>query len=410
MDLFSQSRSLKVPLAERLRPKSIDEFIGQSHLMGSKKILRHLIESKSLFSLILWGPPGVGKTTLANLLAESTGSEFVPTSAVTANVKDLKDIMTEAENRLKLYNKKTILFIDEIHRFNKAQQDYLLPFVEKGTVIFIGATTENPSFEVISPLLSRVKVLVLQRLTPEDIKFIIQRGLSLLHIKITPPALEFMSQAANGDARSALNTLEVAHHLMQIQKISDLTETILEEALQKKNLYTDKTGEEHYNLISAFIKSMRGSDPDAAIYWMSRMLESGEDPLFIARRMVIFASEDIGNADPQALPLAVATMQAVDFVGLPEARINLAQAVTYLASAKKSNASYMALLSALEDIESHGNLDVPLHLRNAPTQFMKNIGYGKGYQYAHDQKDSKVTHHHLPERLIGKKYYYPPRP
>ena len=408
MDLFDQKVQKEVPLAERMRPHTIAEFVGQEHLVGPKKVLRNLLESKSLFSMILWGPPGVGKTTLAHLLAQETQSIFIATSAVTANVKELKEIMAEAQNQLKLYHKKTILFIDEIHRFNKAQQDYLLPFVEKGTVTLIGATTENPSFEVNAPLLSRTRVLVLERLTPSHIEAVIQKALEHLHLTIDPKALHFLAEFSNGDLRSALNTLELASHFCIQSKAQTLSLAFVEEALQKKNLYYDKNREEHYNIISALHKSMRGSDPDAALYWLCRMLEAGEDPLFIARRMVVFASEDIGNADPQALPLAVATMQAVDFIGMPEAKIPLAQTVTYLATAPKSNASYAALLKVTEDIKATGNLDVPLYLRNAPTQLMKNLGYGKGYQYAHDFKDAKVSHPHLPEPLQGHKYYIPP--
>ncbi|MBI2646761.1 MAG: replication-associated recombination protein A, partial [Deltaproteobacteria bacterium] len=348
MDLFNQKIQRSAPLAEQLRPKTIDEFVGQEHLVGPKKVLRNLLESKSLFSMILWGPPGVGKTTLAHLLAQQTESIFISTSAVTANVKDLREIMTEAQNQLKLYHKKTILFIDEIHRFNKAQQDYLLPFVEKGTVTLIGATTENPSFEVNAPLLSRTRVLVLQRLTPQHIEAVIQKALITLNLTIDPEALRFLAALSNGDLRSALNTLELASHFCRESKAQKLSLSFIEEALQKKNLYYDKAGEEHYNIISALHKSMRGSDPDAALYWLCRMLEAGEDPLFIARRLVVFASEDIGNADPHALPLAVATMQAVDFIGMPEARIPLAQTVTYLATAPKSNASYAALLKVTE--------------------------------------------------------------
>ncbi len=409
MDLFDQKAQKNVPLAECMRPKTIDEFVGQEHLVGPQKVLRNLLESRSLFSMILWGPPGVGKTTLAHLLAQGTESIFVPISAVTANVKDLKEIMAEAKERAKLYNKKTILFIDEIHRFNKAQQDYLLPFVEKGVVTFIGATTENPSFEVNAPLLSRTRVLVLKRLTDVHIKTVIEKALEKLALSMDTEALHFLAESSNGDLRSALNTLELASHFCEKDKTKKLSTILIEEALQKKNLYYDKKGEEHYNIISAFIKSMRGSDPDAALYWMCRMLEAGEDPLFIARRMVVFSSEDIGNADPHALPLAVATMQAVDFVGLPEAQIPLAQAVTYLATAPKSNASYVALQKALSDAKEKGNLEVPLHLRNAPTKLMKDLGYGKDYQYAHDYKDAKVSQIHLPTPLQGRKYYTPPR-
>ena len=415
MDLFTHKQNLRAPLAEKMRPKTIEEFVGQTHLVGEGKILRKLLQNKKLFSLILWGPPGVGKTTLARILAQETESEFVSTSAVTSNVKELREIMKKAQERQMLYQKTTVLFIDEIHRFTKSQQDYLLPHVEKGTTIFMGATTENPSFAVISPLLSRTRVLVLQKLDPNALEKIIVnalndtlRGLGKNKLGIHPDALSFLAGSVNGDARSALNTLEIAHELSLKEKHPEILLETVSEALQRKSLYYDKNAEEHYNIISAFIKSLRGSDPDAALYWMCRMLEAGEDPLFIARRMMIFASEDIGNAQPHALTLAVATMQAVHFVGLPEAKIPLAQCATYLATAPKSNASYEALLLATKDVQTKGNLDVPLYLRNAPTQLMKNLNYGSGYQYAHHQKEGKVTHPHLPKELQGKKYYSPP--
>ncbi|MBI4041807.1 MAG: replication-associated recombination protein A [Deltaproteobacteria bacterium] len=413
MDLFSQKMNQSAPLADRLRPQTLSEFFGQHHLIGPSQLIQNLWKSKKLFSCILWGPPGVGKTTLAHLLANHVQGEFIALSAVTANVKELKSIMEEAQNRQKLYGKTTILFIDEIHRFNKAQQDYLLPYVEKGVVTFIGATTENPSFEVISALLSRCKVLTLERLSKQDITKIVTRalseekGLGKSKLHISKEAQEALLELANGDARSALNALEISAFICAQEKKAEITSSIIEQAFQKKMLYYDKTAEEHYNLISAFIKSMRGSDPNAALYWMMRMLESGEDPLFIARRMVIFSSEDIGNADPQALCLAIATMQAVNFVGMPEAKIPLAQACTYLATAPKSNTSYKAMLLAQTDAKQYGNLEVPLHLRNAPTQLMKDLNYGKGYQYAHDQPQSTVTHTHFPQPLIGKKYYSP---
>ena len=410
MDLFeNQLQShmrMQAPLAERMRPQSVEEFMGQNHLMGETKLVRQLLECERLASMILWGPPGVGKTTLAHLLAQKSGRRFVSISAVTSGVKDLKNITQEAFEHLKLYQKQTVLFIDEIHRFNKAQQDFLLPFVERGTLILIGATTENPSFEVISALLSRVKVLTLERLSEADITEIVlkalknrERGLGEAILNIEKEALSFLARSANGDARSALNALELTAHLCGKTKTKLITPGIVSAAIQKKHLYYDKQADEHYNIISAFIKSMRGSDPNAAIYWMCRMLEAGEDPLFIARRMVIFASEDIGNADPQALSLAVAAMQAVDFVGLPEGRIPLAQAATYLATAPKSNASYMALQKAIEDVKEKGNLEVPLHLRNAPTSLMKELGYSKGAQ---------VTHPHLPKELAKTIYYQKP--
>lgn len=412
MDLFEKNESLSAPLAERMRPKNLTDFLGQEHLIGKSKILRTLIETGDSFSLILWGPPGVGKTTLAKLMATHTKSEFISISAVTSGIQELKEYMNKAQDRLRFYRKKTILFIDEIHRFNRTQQDYLLPFVEKGIITLIGATTENPSFEIISPLLSRTKVLTLERLSAEDLKKIIhsalsdtENGLGKLDLKITPQAADLLSEFGNGDARSLLNTLEWMGQFCIATHQRTITPEVVISSTQKKNLYYDKNHEEHYNLISAFIKSMRGSDPDAAIYWMCRMLEAGEDPLFIARRMIVFASEDIGNADPHALPLAIATMQAIDMIGLPEAKIPMSQAATYLATAPKNNAAYVALQEATKDVLQKGNLDVPMHLRNAPTKLMKDLGYSKGYQYAHHYKDAKVTHDHLPSALKGKKYY-----
>jgi len=416
MDLFDHRQSIHRPLPDRMRPKTLTAFVGQSHVVGEKKILWQMVQSKSVFSLILWGPPGVGKTTLAHILANETKSHFIATSAVTSNVKELKMLTQKAKDDQKLYGKKTILFIDEIHRFTKTQQDYLLPHVENGTITFIGATTENPSFAVISPLLSRTRVIVLKKLEAEHIENIlknalkdIDQGLGKNPVEITPKALSFLANSVNGDARAALNTLEVSHTLCLKAKGKTLDLKDMEEALQKKNLYYDKNADEHYNIISAFIKSMRGSDPDGALYWMMRMLEAGEDPLFVARRMVVFASEDIGNAMPHALTLAVSTMQAVKMIGMPECRIPLAQAATYLATAPKSNASYQAMLNVIEDVKRYGTLEVPLYLRNAPTSLMKDIGYGKGYQYAHTQPGKKVSHAHLPKELAGKKYYVPPR-
>jgi putative ATPase len=416
MDLFGssfpQARRVAQPLADRMRPRTLDEFIGQEHLLGAGKILREIVNAGELKSLILWGPPGSGKTTLAQILANAAGAICVHFSAVTSGVKDLKKIIQEAEELHRL-GKPTVLFVDEIHHFNKSQQDNFLPHVERGTLILIGATTENPSFEVISPLLSRCQVLVLNPLSTADIEKIIDaalrdsdRGLGAWKLTLTSEAREFLIQQSQGDARVALNALETAATLARKNgKDIDLSE--VQEALQKKTLRYDKSGEEHYNVISAFIKSLRGSDPDAALYWMMRMIESGEDPLFIARRMIIFASEDIGNADPQALQVAVAAKDAVHFVGLPEGRIPLAQAVTYLATAPKSNASYKAMLAAVNDVQEQGALPVPLHLRNAPTPLMEKLGYGKNYKYAHNFPDHIVEQEHMPKELEGRKYYSP---
>ncbi|TMA97049.1 MAG: replication-associated recombination protein A [Deltaproteobacteria bacterium] len=415
MDLFgsppSQPQHTSQPLAERMRPTSLQEFVGQEHLLGPGKLLSGMVDSGKLGSLILWGPPGSGKTTLAQILAQSAGAVCVHFSAVTSGVKDLKKIIHEAE-QLQRLGKPTVLFVDEIHHFNKAQQDNFLPHVERGTLILIGATTENPSFEVISPLLSRCQVLVLKTLSPADIGKVVdralgdsRRGLAATRLAITAEAREFLIQQSQGDCRVALNALEAAAILAQGQK--DIGLAHVQEALQRKPLQYDKAGEEHYNVISAFIKSMRGSDPDAALYWMMRMIEAGEDPLFIARRMVIFAAEDIGNADPWALQVAVAAKDAVHFVGLPEGRIPMAQAVTYLASAPKSNASYKAMLAATEDVQERGALPVPLHLRNAPTPLMQKLGYGKDYKYAHNYAEHIVEQEHLPKELLGKRYYTP---
>jgi len=417
MDLFadkpSAGRKPAQPLADRMRPQTIDDFIGQEHLLGAGKLLRGMLAAGKLQSLILWGPPGSGKTTLAQILASTAGAACVHFSAVTSGVKDLKRIIQDAE-QLRHSGKPTVLFVDEIHHFNKAQQDNFLPHVERGTLTLIGATTENPSFEVISPLLSRCRVLLLKALSPTEIGTLIdralqdrERGLGNLQLTLEEPARAFLIEQSQGDCRVALNALEAAATLAQAQGEKRIDLPKLQEALQKTPLRYDKAGEEHYNVISAFIKSMRGSDPDAALYWMMRMLEAGEDPLFIARRMVIFAAEDIGNADPQALQIAIAAKDAFHFVGLPEGRIPLAQAVTYLASAPKSNASYKAMLSAAEDVQAHGALAVPLHLRNAPTPLMRKLGYGKDYQYAHDYEGHVVDQQHLPEELRNRHYYTP---
>ena len=412
MDLFSSSTPAKAPapLAERLRPQRLDEMVGQSHLLGADGILRRLIEQDQLTSAIFWGPPGTGKTTLARVIARTTRSHFIAFSAVMQGVKDIREVVAKAQQERNYHGRRTLLFIDEIHRFNKAQQDALLPWVENGDIILIGATTENPSFEVNSALLSRSRVFVLEPLAATDIQKLIKRaltsseGLGSQQFEIADKAVELLADQAHGDARSALNTLEVA-------ATTATGKTILPgdvaAALQKTPLLYDKGAEEHYNVISAFIKSMRGSDPDAAIYWLARMIEAGEDALFIARRMVIFAAEDIGNADPRALQMAVATQQAVHFIGMPEGRIPLAQAVTYLATAPKSNASYVAIGAAQKEVRQSGALPVPHHLRNAPTGLMKDLGYGKDYQYAHDHADSIVTQEHLPEGLSGTSFYRP---
>jgi putative ATPase len=415
MDLFGDTqgkpRTESPPLADRLRPRTLEEFIGQGHLLSPGKLLRELANAGELRSLILWGPPGSGKTTLAQLLARSAGAVCVHFSSVTSGVKDLKKIFQEAQDLQRL-GKRTVLFVDEIHHLNKSQQDNFLPHVERGTLILIGATTENPSFEVISPLLSRCQVLVLHSLSHEDLARIIdnalsdtQRGLGAIGLSIDAEARDFLVRQSHGDARAALNALEIAAALARNDKIIDLQNA--QEALQRKALRYDKAGEEHYNVVSAFIKSLRGSDPDASLYWMMRMLEAGEDPLFIARRMVIFAAEDVGNADPRALQLAVAAKDAVHFIGLPEGRIPLAQIAAYLATAPKSNAAYKAMLAAAKDVDEKGALPVPLHLRNAPTELMEKLGYGKGYKYAHDFPDHVVEQEHLPKELEGNKYYFP---
>ncbi|MBN1957978.1 MAG: replication-associated recombination protein A [Desulfuromonadales bacterium] len=412
MDLFenSLSNSPDTPLAERMRPQNLDEVVGQQHLLGRDKLLRKLIEKDQLSSLILWGPPGTGKTTLGQVIARCTQSRFVFFSAVLGSIKEVREIVAEAKTQRAYHHQKTLLFVDEIHRFNKAQQDAFLPSVEKGDIILIGATTENPSFEVNSALLSRSRVFVLEKLTGADLKILLQRaltapqGINIPDLKVSPEALDLIAEQAEGDARIALGTLDMIVSASQSRDIS-LSEA--QEALQKKILLYDKGGEEHYNVISAFIKSMRGSDPDAALYWLARMLEAGEDPLFIARRMVILASEDIGNADPRALQIALAVQQAVHFVGLPEARINLAQGVTYLATAPKSNASYVGINEALKEVRKSGALAVPKHIRNAPTRLMQNLDYGKGYRYAHDHEGGFAEQTYLPAELEEKIFYRP---
>jgi len=404
------------PLADRIRPQTLKEFVGQDHLVGKDGILRKLIESDQLVSLIFWGPPGCGKTTLARIIANTTNSHFVHFSAVTAKLAEVRQAIKEAKERLNTgeqlslagkrsktdkskssEDRRTILFLDEIHRFNKAQQDALLPHVEDGTIILIGATTENPSFEVISPLLSRCRVLVLNPLDQKTGNKILERGLKFLDVKIKSSAKKFLLEASNGDARVVLNVLEIAHRLID-KKQKILTLSDIERAFQKKTLLYDQGGEEHYNTISAFIKSMRASDPDAALYYLARMMEAGEDVLFIARRMVIFASEDIGMAQPTALVVANEVFRACETIGYPECAINLAHCVVYLAVAKKDRGAYDGLRSAQADVQQFGNLPIPMSLRNAPTKLMKELGYGKGYE-----KYSKESL--LPEKLKDKIYY-----
>lgn len=407
------------PLAERMRPQNIEDFIGQEELLGENKLLRQLMKQKTIPSLLLWGPPGTGKTTLAGIIARRVNADFVFFSAVLSGVKEVRQVVEKARKRREQDGVGTILFVDEIHRFNKSQQDGFLPHVESGLLTLIGATTENPSFQVIAPLLSRCRVLVLKPLNKENLQNIIlralsdqQNGLGRLNLQIDDDALDHLCLMADGDARMALNSLEVAASLVYDAQISGkksikITLHAAEEACQRRSLRYDKDGEEHYNLISALHKSMRDSDPDGALYWLARMLAAGEEPLYIARRLIRFASEDVGNADPQALPLAISCRDSYHFLGSPEGELALVQATIYLATAPKSNALYTAYNSVMRDINRTGSLSVPLHLRNAPTALMKKLDYGRGYQYAHDQAHGIVEQEHLPPELRGRNYYRP---
>jgi putative ATPase len=425
LDLFEQ-KALKTlrpvsPLAEKMRPKNLEEFIGQDHVAGKGSLIHSAIKKDRIFSMILWGPPGCGKTTLATIIAKETSSHFIQISAVLSGVKDIRAVIEEAKNQQMLNRKRTILFVDEIHRFNKSQQDAFLQHVESGLITLIGATTENPSFEVIPALLSRCRLITLNPLSPDSITTILNRalndkenGLGNKNFSFDNEALNHLVNIADGDVRTSLNGLEVTASLLlsdkdrpDPEKPVTITLGDIENALQKKALLYDKSGEEHYNIISAFHKSLRGSDPDAALYWLGRMIEAGEDPLFIARRMVRFATEDIGNADPFALSVTMNAMEAFRFLGHPEGDLALAQAAAYLATAPKSNSIYKAFGNIKETIKKTGTLPVPMHIRNAPTGLMKNLGYGKNYKYAHDFKEAYVIQEYLPDKLKDSLYYFP---
>lgn len=416
MDLFEAHKAAQLnsraPLATRMRPQSLDELVGQEHVIGQGTLLRKAIEADRLSSLILWGPPGAGKTTTARIIANTTRAHFVSVSAVTSGVADLRKAIKEASDRLGMNGIRTVLFIDEIHRFNKAQQDAILPHVEDGTVILIGATTENPSFEVNAPLLSRSRVITLHALTDDNIKTIVQRalvdterGLGSDGLSIEDEALELLANLANGDARFALNTLEFAATGVGDDKT--INAELVQEAAHRRAATYDKGGDDHFDAISALHKTLRGSDPDAALYWLARMLERGDDPLYVARRLVRFASEDVGLADPAALELAIAAQQAVHFIGLPEGALALAELTVYLALAPKSNALYRAYNQVRDDVANTRNDPVPMHLRNAPTRFMQQEGFGKGYKYAHDYEEGVIGQVNLPDNLKGKRYYSP---
>ncbi len=426
MDLFEyqarQEAETSKPLAERMRPTHLEQFVGQSHIVGHGTLIRNAIESDRIFSMIFWGPPGCGKTTLARIIASQTHAHFVQFSAVLAGIKQIRAVIEEAKNKRSLKRQKTILFVDEIHRFNKAQQDAFLQHVETGLITLIGATTENPSFEVIPALISRCRVITLKPLSSENIRTILERalrdrdnGLGGSNCKFTEEAMVYLADIADGDVRTALNGLETAAALTISESIQaetphktvEITLEAVTSAMQKKALMYAKNGEAHFNLISAFHKSMRGSDPDASIYWLTRMLASGEDPFYIIRRMVRFASEDIGNADPQALDIALNAMEAFKFLGSPEGELAIVQAAVYLASAPKSNSVYMADKAVHKEISTTGALPVPLHIRNAPTALMKGLGYGRDYKYAHNFEDAYTPQEYLPEKLQGRKYYHP---
>ena len=412
-ELFQIQEKEVKPLAFRMRPRNLDEVVGQPHLTGSKGILRKIVKTGFLPSLIFWGPPGSGKTSIAYLVAKACKYQFISISAVTSGVKEIREAVKEAENDLKFRNKKTVFFIDEIHRFHKGQQSLLLPHVEEGIVTLIGSTTENPSFEIIAPLLSRSQVVVFQKIPIEELVSLLERalederGLKDEGIKVEEDALLFIAQLSDGDARQALNLLEVASRIAQRENEGKIGIKFLQDTFSKTSYLYDKSGEEHFNLLSAYHKSLRGSDPDAAVYWLARMLEGGEDPHVILRRLVACASEDVGNADPYALLVAVAAQEAYDFLGEPEGRLSLAQATIYVASAPKSNASYQALNQAVADVKEYGALPVPLHLRNAPTGMMKEMGFGREYRYPHNFTGAFVEQEYLPPQLQGKTYFHP---